>query len=448
MAGTLVNYSIGGGGVNLVKDPLQMADNEATQLQNAEMVPDAAAGGVGALTQRGGIAALTTALAGAILGVIGMPLKTTYTRTLYASLGTLDADRWAKTTNGTTWANIATPIAAIANGASYQQIGSAASGGERRMASRQNYILYPGAAHTSDLVTPANNTAMPICAWDGTTAATLLSIGIGASSSDGNYPFTVTDMLEANGTIYFAVHDPVNGSPYNGRVLSLNLVTGAVKQVATTFGFGTGAVTGGVPTVLCWYNGQLWVGMDRGDGTADVGKIVRCYPDTDATWTTDTATLPGYVRSMAVFNGLLYVGIRGSATYDAGVYVRSASVGTYAASDIATTTSGIDYAASLIVYGTSLYYMLFSDGGTDILHIRSFDGTTWGTDRDVDSSDSAGVAQPVGQAILFGADLFFCVQATAVGAGDGFILRKSSGTWSKVVTDNFTGKMGVLLERT
>ena len=74
MGGQVNNYNFGGDGVNIVKDPLQMADGEASQLQNAELVSDQARGGQGSLSKRGGLIALTSALAGSILGMIALPL--------------------------------------------------------------------------------------------------------------------------------------------------------------------------------------------------------------------------------------------------------------------------------------------------------------------------------------------------------------------------------------
>lgn len=84
-------YDFGGGGVNLVKNPLQLADNELTQGQNAELIPDADKGGEGALSKRGGLAALTSAL-GSISGIGTLPLQTTYTRYLYVALQTFDSE--------------------------------------------------------------------------------------------------------------------------------------------------------------------------------------------------------------------------------------------------------------------------------------------------------------------------------------------------------------------
>src|SRR3990167_10416482 len=91
---------VGGGGVNLVKGPLQLADNELTQAQNAEFVLNEASGGIGVLSKRGGLAALNgSAMAGTVHGMIGLPLETTYTRTLYAARQTEEKKNFIKSTN-------------------------------------------------------------------------------------------------------------------------------------------------------------------------------------------------------------------------------------------------------------------------------------------------------------------------------------------------------------
>lgn len=449
MAGSLTNYNFGGDGVNLVKDPLQLGDAEATQLQNAELVPDQSKGGEGSLSKRGGLGALNgSALGGAVYGGISLPLQTTFTRTLYASLGTYDSNTWTKTTNGTSWTDVSTPARATKHdNTNYEVIGTAAQAGSHRGCAFKTLMIYPGAGYTSDVGTPGNNTSLPLVGWNGTESFTITTMPVGSSSSDGNYPFSMTDMLQANGKVYFALHDPVNSGSKKGRVMMFNPATNELSQVATPFGFGTGFHAAGAPSCLAWHQGQLFVGLDDGDGTANVGKVLRCYPDIDTDWTVDVSTLTGYPKSLCVYQGDLYVGMRGNATNDAKVYKRSQSTGAWAASDT-TTTSGIDYYGALTVYGDDLYAVVFSDGGTDVLLIRKLSSGSWSSDRDVASLDcTAGAAQHVGMGAVYGSDLFFAFKATADDQNDGFVLRKSSGTWSKVLTDNINGRLLTLTER-
>ena len=448
MAGKLSNYQYGLGGVNLSKDPLHLGDDEATQLQNAELVTDANRGGQGSLSKRGGLATFTTAMAGSILGIIGLPLKTTFTRTLYAGLGTAASTTWARTTDGTTFTTTSTPYRPTTTpDPDYNTVGVATFSGDRRMVGYKTFIIYPGSDYVSDLSNPENNTALDMDMWNGTDAVKLFRLQVGSSSTDGNFAFTVTDMLKANNTIYFAVHDPVNsGAPnLNGRVLSMDVTTGVIQQVAQPFGVNTGAVTGGAPVCLAWYQGKLWVGTQGGNGSANVGKIVWCYPGIDTTWTVDSAVLPGWLDSICPYRGDLFGTVR---TASSQVYRRSATTGTWATSDNPGTYSGTSFYKSLIVYGDELYVAVFSNGGTDIQQIRKFDGTSWTADRDLVTAGDLVAAQDIGNAVIFGSDLFYCFQSTTISAADGFILRKRAGTWSKVSTANYTGRMGVLLVRT
>lgn len=443
MAGKLNIFKLGQGGVQLTKDPLHLADDELAQSQNAELDFDQ---GRGALSKRNGLTPLTTALSGSVYGMVGLPLLTTYTRYLYLTLGTFDSDTWLYTTDGTNFTSTSTPSRAVINGTNYQGIGTGDYKADRRIINFRTFLIYP-ATYTSLLATPASNTSIPVTIWDGTSSATLFNIPIGQSSSDGNLPFTITDMLVANGLIYFSVHDPTNAGNMKGRVMQFDLSSGIVSQVATTFGFGTGAPTTGVPSCLAWYQGKLWVGLDNGNGTANVGNVVWAYPGLSTTWTVDTATLPGYPHSMATYRGDLYVGISGTATTQAAVYTRAASTGAWTSSDTQV-TSGTHYYGGLIVYSDELYATVYSDGGADFEYIRKYNGASWSTDRDITANDSAGVATPLGNPILFGSDLFMAFQSTTSATADGFLMRKRSGTWSKVVTDNFTGKCGVLVSRT
>ena len=63
-------YAPGIGGVQLVKNRLQLDDTEVTSAQNAEVIYDEDLGGDGAISKRGGLRLLNTgALAGSVLGM-------------------------------------------------------------------------------------------------------------------------------------------------------------------------------------------------------------------------------------------------------------------------------------------------------------------------------------------------------------------------------------------
>lgn len=440
MADILKNNVFGTGGVNLVSDPLKMGDSEATQLQNAELVPDAVRGGSAALTMRGGLAALNgSALAGSILGVFGWPLRTTYTRTLYAARQTEDANTFKTSTNGTTWVDTSTPSASAALDKYADENNARAA---RRMVTFRSFLVYPGNGYTQDTDDPI------LVLWDGSASVTVTGIKYGPSSN-GNPPFVITDMLVASGKVYFAIHDPGgSGANVAGRVLSLDLNTGVVKQVANAFGNGSGEVAGGAPSALAFYQGQIWVGLNSNSTTDANGKIVRCYPDVDTTWTSDVANLRQSISSLAVFKGDLYAGTYSSASNGA-VISRRAATGTSWATVVTSGAgaNGTGHYASLTVHDGSLYAVEFHTT-TPLIHIvSSSDGTTWGTSRDVDSVDSGVAGNLPGQMLSYGSALYAVFRSTTVSAADGFILRFASATWTKVDTDNYGGPIAVLVQR-
>lgn len=439
----LTNYLFGAGGVNLVKNPLELGDDEATQLQNAELILDQSTGGAGALSKRGGLPALNgTPLAGSVLGMLGLNLKTSYTRTLYAARGSEDANTFRKSTNGTAWTDTATPLIAAINSKFTDANGERDA---RRHVAFRNFIVYPYNTYTV-------GTDKPIFAlFNGTDALQVTSVPFGPSATASTPAYAITDSIVANGKIYFAVHDPGGSAPsLAGRVMSLNLETGAVAQVASSFGNGTGEMTGGYPSCLCWYQNQLFVGLQGNTTTDGIGKVVRCYPDIDTAWSSDVANLSGFPCSMAIYAGDLYVGVQSSVSSNCKVYKRSVTAGTYAASfTSAAGAAGSAYCGSLIVYNDELYAVEYFSGATDVVHVKKWDGSSWTTDRDVDSVDTVDATnpqQPAG-AQVFSSALFIVFRSTAVGAADGFVMRKSGGTWSKVDTDNYSGPLVTLIER-
>jgi hypothetical protein len=441
--GVFSNYNIGGDGVNLVKNPLELADGEALQLQNAEMVPDQSRGGLAALSKRGGFAVLnSSALAGSVIGGIGLNLKTTYTRTLYAGRGTETANTWRTSTNGTTWANVATPIVAAdidkftdANG----------TRDARRMASLRNLIVYPGNAYTKGTNNP------PLVIWDGTENFTVAEIPVGPSATANTPAFSIVDAIVVNGKLYLAIHDPGGAAPdLAGRVMRVDLLSGKIDQIASAFGNGTGEKTGGYPCCLAWYQNQLFVGLQGNTTTDGIGQVVRCFPDIDTAWTADVSNLSGFPCSLMSAFGDLFVGTESSVSTGAKIYRRAASTKAYTA--VFTSgggAGGTGFCTSLIEYSGSLYAVEYF-ATTPIIHIKiSADGTTWTTDRDVDATDSGVATNYPGNAVLGpNSDLLISFRATTASAADGFILRKASGTWTKVdAAQNLNGNLSVLVQR-
>jgi hypothetical protein len=439
MGDTIKNYEFGLGGVNIVTDPLKLAPNEATQLQNAEVRQDADAAGAAALVMRGGLAALNgSAMSGSVLGGIGWPLKTTYSRTLYAARGTEDSNTFRTSTNGTSWSDSSSASAAAAID-KYTDQGNERDA--RRMVSFRTFLLYPGNGYTQDTDNPI------VVLWDGTTAVTVTGIPKGPSGVT-NPPFAVVDMLVAEGFLYLAIHEPDGATEENGRVLRLSLDTGTLRQVGNSFGGTSPEISGGHPSCMTFYKGQLFVGLNGNNTTDGVGKIVRCFPGVDTSWTTDVSNLSGHVSSLVVFKGKVYAGTHSSVSSAEKIYERSPTAGTWAAVFTGVGAAGTGHCAHGIVYSSALYFAQYHSTAPTIHIKRSTDGTSWATDRDVDTTDS-GVAGnlPGGACVGPNSDLFYVFRSTTTTATDGFILRRASGSWTKVDTDNLLGPINVLVQR-
>lgn len=442
MGDTIKNYGFGVDGVNLVTDPLKLKDTEATQLQNAELLDDEATGGRTALKMRGGLAALNgSALSGSVLGGTGWPLKTTYTRTLYAARQTATANTWRTSTDGTTWANTSTPAAAAIDSKFADENDTRDA---RRMTAFRTYLLYPGNGYTQDTDPPI------VVLWDGAASVTVCAIPAPGSISNSSAApiFAIVDMFVAEGKLYLLTHEPGGSSTHNcGQVLSLSLDSGVLRQVATAFSGTSPEIDGGAPSCMAFYKGQLFVGLN-GEATTDgIGKIVRCFPGVDTEWTSDVSNLSGHVSSLAVFRGKLYAGTQSSASSAEKIYERSPTAGTWAAVFTGVGADGNALVGSLYVYDSALYGVQYHATAPTIHIKRSTDGSTWATDRDVDSSDSGVAGNLPGQMTTLSDDLYVVFRSTAVGATDGFIMQRSGGTWTKVDTDNYGGQIAVLVQR-
>jgi hypothetical protein len=440
MAGKILNFGFGVDGVNLVTDPLKLKVTEATQLQNAELVPNESTGGLGALTQRAGLEALNSSpLTGSVLGIFGWPLKTTVTKTLYAAKQTEDASTFVRSTNGSSWTSTSSPLAPVTDAyfADNSNVRTA-----RRFSGFKGLLVYPGGSYTQDTDNPT------VCTWDGTDAFTVTKIPVGSGDSSAA-PFVIVDQLTVGDKLYLAVSDPGGGSPdFAGRVLQLNLTTGKIRQVASSFGNDSGQMSGGGPSCMCFYQDQLFVGLNGSATTNGIGKIVRCYPDVDETWTADVSNLVSHPVSMIGHAGGIFVGTKSSATTGAQVYLRSNSALTWG-SEI-TSGGGADgngHYGALAVYNNELYAVEYHDT-TPIIHVKKRDSAgVWTTVRDVDSADSGVAGNLPGNAIVFNSKLYIAFRSLTAAGNDGFILECATTTWTKVLTDNLGGSMGILTER-
>lgn len=442
----LSNYKFGSKGVNIVKNPLQLADDESTQLQNAELVPDQETGGEGSLNKRGGLLALNgDVLAGSVLGMISLPLQTTFVRTLYAFANGEDAGGYTAytSTDGVTWVGTTEPTLHMQRPNAWNA--TSAKKSDERVAAVRSLLLYPGDGFTRGTSFP------PLVFFDGTNTGEILRMPLSASS-ESTAPGSITDLLVANGRLYIAVQEPTAGDDGAGAVYEMNLDTGLMRQIANAFGNGTGETANGAPSCLAWYQGRLWVGIayDTTDETG--GGLVSCYPDIDTSWTVEDAIMEGLPTSLAVFKGDLYIGCRTRANVageGSAIHKRTASSGAYS-KVFDGAEAGSPNITSLYVFNDTLFAVYHVLTATDILHVlSSTDGSSWSADFDGDAvfGDAKNFA---GNMIEFNDKLYMVFKSTAWDDTDGFIYeRTAAGVWTaRLSNKGLTGPIAVLTERT
>jgi len=436
-------FNIGKGGVNNTKSPLHLEDTELVQAQNAEPDLEAREGG---LRKRGGLEVHNSSAlnsGAAVYGMANVPLLTTYTPTLFAALQTNNSDTWITSTDGSTWTPSSTFVrpATWANG-SFPTVNYY----NTRIQQLKNMLVYPN----DNIAYPTASYSDPILygVASGVSNPLLAQIVGGADIAVGASPYAITDMVVNNGKLYFGTYE-LAGSSNGGRVLSMDLTTGIIKQIANSFGGNSHQVTNHIPWSLCFYRGQLWVG-GHGISGGSTGKVYRCNPDVDTSWTADTTSLQGYPVCLAVYKGDLYAGCQGDTGETAICYKRTASTGAWASSDAGLgTTTGVKYWASLTVHGTTSKLVgIFHHMNDDILAARVYDGTSWSTESTISSSFSpSGVtdfgAHLPGQCCIFSADgaLYMIVRANNVSNQNGFIMKRTvGGVWSMVKDGINAGK--------
>lgn len=249
------------------------------------------------------------------------------------------------------------------------------------------------------------------------------------NTSAGAVPKAIMSMMVDHEIIFLTTYDSgTTSADFAGRVFSFDPISGAMSQIGAAFG------SGELPYSLCWHMNRLWVGTNKGDGTA--GKIYFFRPNIDSAWTTDydltTATQGGAI-SLCSYKGNLYVGTsQGAGTFSK--VLQRDSLGAYTTSD--TGAGGVATANNCflhqIVYGTNLYATFWNPDTPSVAKIRKYDGSSWSTVY----TGSSGTIRPfIGQFIVNNVLL-------VVGGGDKLtacVLASSDGTTFTDETANLIG---------
>lgn len=426
MGSQLSVYNLGERGISLVASSVHTEDGDLLSSQNALPDPNSTDGG---LSKRGGLARLNSvALAGEPQNFIGVPLPLTLTKRLYAALDTGISPNWRTTTDGTTWANATVPQQAQRVTKLTTPGADGVFGIPNRIASFNRKLYYPINNYT--VYSTVGHTPPIINVFDGTNDIQFVTVPKNTAEGATSNATAVGDMIIHDNKLCFTTNDGGWAAGDYSRVFQMDPLTNILKQIGPHFQEGVGGVKG-LAFTLCSFQGRLWMGTSGGyGGTTATGQLWSINAGNQTTWTLEHAFAGGWVQSMAVFNGKLYVGVTNSvdtAVHIPTVYVRDAA-GVYTVSEAGPggTSVGTSWYASLIVYGTSLYTVYFDNEASPRAEIRAFDGTAWTKDYDIDAVWSI---NPAGQFAILGSDLYYSLPSTIAAGG---IIRRSAGSWTVV----------------
>ncbi len=357
---------------------------------------------------------------------------------------------WRLSSDGTTWTWWAGSGTILDNVGIQPQVGS------------QMVVFQPPAASGTRLYyagDPAGTSHYDILVFDGRTARTLFRIPVNPLTGTVQGP---NSLCAHNGKLYVSVSDGIYGDEIIGRVFEYNPATGAVTQVGAAFAKTvTGATQSEYPVVLVSFAGRLWVGtgtaVQGGASTLlNIGKVYHTDPGADPTtavWVLDhtTANTEGFISTLAVFNGNLYLGTTSINTTPIGyasrgvLKKRTSTTGAWATVDTgagtgtdANTQSG--YTKMIVQGSTLLVNYTFEDAVTAASRLMkvmtSSDGTTWATEEDLNTLMSRTNAYTVlgGNAIL-GSSSYHVLYGSGP-AVSAVVKRTSGAAWS--IVDNYT----------
>lgn len=419
----IVVDALGSGGVNLVKSPYHLDNNELTNAQNA--IPDRS-GGMSSIRKRDGLTAIGPDLGTTCHGIVNVGLDdpSNLTSTLYAACGTASGSiKWKTSTDGSSWSN--SSALAVAQTQAQMDTVFTFPFKNTRVAALDGRLLYPSSGYTVASGNPI------LVAWDGTNNPTIATILYNKTSGSTTFSVVILDSVIHKGELYISVFDPGGSDPnQRGRVFRVNTITGELTQIGS--GFSSSEIAGGMPVALCSYNGLLWAGL-YGISTPGAATLLHYInPDVPVMdWVADTNStgISGFITSIREYLGELYIGIVSPAGTAARVYRRtpvtnSLTAATWTATDTAAGTGAANY-YTVLGSNAGLLYAGYHDAAGGACYIRQFNGSAWTTTFDIGAAFS--VTRKFGQAARLGANLYVAMCATTTSATDGFVFNITTG---------------------
>jgi hypothetical protein len=279
--------------------------------------------------------------------------------------------------------------------------------------------------------------------FDGTSDRLMITVPDNA----GVKTLAIMGMIINGGQIYFTTLDGgSSGSTYTGRVFQFDPNALKLTQLGSQF-------TGGeCPYALCWHMGRLFMGTNKGDGSA--AKIYWFRPGQDTAWTQDytlTTSGVGGCTSLASFQGKLYVGCNATAAMGTNKIVVRDTVGAYTTA-FTLTTAGTFRASNgcpaMVVFNGNLYVSYWNPDTTPDSYVKKFDGSTWstaytGTGTTLRPFTGLFVSKNTMFIVGGGSGLTACLLSSTDGAVWTDLTAFLSGTQSTVTAMPIVGQIGV-----
>ncbi len=387
---TIPVYNWANAGVQTDKDPVQLDDAELTQAQNCiRSFTD-----VGGIGKRYGLTKVNAiAAAGAIGGILGIPLPQSVTHTLIFGQWTGTTPAWnISTTAGATWATTPAPngydVNAVPRLPAKVWTSFADADNRQKVFSGRPGVMYKNRLYYAGNDYTVGTTQPTIRVWDGTTDYLLVNIpnnpDTGAAQASA-----VLNMITANGFIYLTTYD---GGAYSNnlvkaRVFQLDPENGVLSQLGSRFPISP--ETARVPYAIGYHMGRVWTRTYTG-GVSATAETYFIRPEIDVDWTLDVAAATPICSNIQSFQGQLYFGGVADAGSAANIRVRS-SVGVYSTALLTQLNEGgsvpvmanfgaYNHFGAMTVFNNALYcaYYNFEAGpGDRWCRVYKFDGTTW-----------------------------------------------------------------------
>ena len=414
-------YNLGEEGVNVDSDDVHLRDGELRSAQNLQID---SAGGLGGVRRRDALLELnSSAMAGSVTGIIGIPLpdRSQLSKYFYAAGESASSTvRWRKSSDaGANWAD-STDGEIPASTADLGAAGTAFNfSGALRWQGFNNRLWYPASDYTLGTTRPT------IHVWNGTLDFKFAEIPNNPSSND--IPRGITSIVPYNPTNLLVGVVDDEGTLGRGRVLLMNITNGTFTELGPDTD-----LNGGVPFNFCLFDGRIWAGfVNLAGGSATTVRWVR---PGDTTWTTDsTLTLPatmGYVVDIIPFKGKLYIATAIDVGDQPEIRERDQE-GTWTIRHTGTGgTDALDYMGPFVVTqdgSTILAGEMCADGPQRIL--ESTDGVTWSEVYDIRTELGTAYTN-YGMPIVDRDDGSIFWPIMTAGAADAILKRTTGGTWS------------------